>query len=228
MHGEQETSQIPRVTCTALHAAMVAFAAWIYFGGGAEFLSSLAGRPHPDAGDLGRRIVLMCFAVAVFVRLTITFFILLERRFAWSEFWGVTAAIFIYQVAFAVLAVCEASPLGATDLAAIALFLAGSYLNTGSELQRKRFKEDPQNRGKLYTDGLFRYARHINYFGDVLWVASWALVTRNIWALAVPILLTVGFVFGFIPPLTKHLRTKYGDEFEAWEKRTKAFIPFVW
>ena len=43
---------------------------------------------------------------------------------------------------FAVLALCEAHPLGATDLAGIALFLVGSYLNTGSELQRKRFKQD--------------------------------------------------------------------------------------
>lgn len=228
MHGEQETSQIPRATCTALHAVMVAFAAWIYFGGGAVFLSSLVGRPCPDAGDFGRRVVLMCFAIAVFVRLTVTFFILLKRRFAWSEFWGVITAIFVYQVVFAVLALCEAHPVGATDLTAIALFLVGSYLNTGSELQRKRFKQDPRNRGKLYTDGLFRYARHINYFGDFLWVAGWALVTRNIWALAIPILLAMGFIFGFIPSLTKHLRGKYGDEFDAWEKRTKAFIPFVY
>jgi len=228
LHGEQETSQTPRVTCTALHAVMVAIAAWIYFGDGAEFLSSLIDRPCPDAGDLGRRVVLMFFAIAVFVRLTVTFFILLKRRFPWSEFWGVTTAIFFYQVVFALLALCETQPLGAIDLIAIALFLVGSYLNTGSELQRKRFKQDPRNRRKLYTGGLFRYARHINYFGDFLWVASWALVTRNLWALAVPIALAMGFIFGFIPSLTKHLKAKYGDEFDEWEKRTKAFVPFVY
>ena len=44
MHGKQETSQVPRVTCTVLHAAMVAVAAWIYYGGGAAFFSSLVGR----------------------------------------------------------------------------------------------------------------------------------------------------------------------------------------
>ena len=228
MHGKQETSQIPRVTCTALHAVMVVGAAWIYFGGGAEFLSSLVVRPCPDPGDFGQRVVLICFATVVFVRITVTFFILLKRRFPWSEFWGVTTALFAYQVVFAVLALGETQPLGVPDLAAIALFLFGSYLNTGSELQRKRFKQDPQNRGKLYTDGLFRYARHINYFGDFLWVASWALVTRNLWALAIPILLAMGFIFGFIPPLTKHLRAKYGKEFDDWEKCTKAFIPFVY
>lgn len=228
MHGQQEISQIPRTTCTALHAIMVAGAAWIYFGGGTEFISSLFGQTNPDPGDLGRRIVLMCFAVFVFIRITVTFFFLLKRRFPWSEFWGVTTALFAYQIVFAVLAVGETQPLGVLDLAAIILFLFGSYLNTGSELQRKKFKQNPRNRGKLYTEGLFRYARHINYFGDFLWVASWAFVTRDLWALTIPMLLALGFIFGFIPPLTKHLRAKYGKDFDDWEKRTKAFIPFVY
>jgi hypothetical protein len=35
-----------------------------------------------------------------------------------------------------------------------------------SELQRYRWKRQPQNAGRLYTGGLFAYARHINYFGD--------------------------------------------------------------
>ena len=50
----------------------------------------------------------------------------------------------------------------------ILLFIIGSYINTYSEIQRKRFKDNPNNKGKLYTLGLFQYARHINYFGDIL------------------------------------------------------------
>ena len=37
------------------------------------------------------------------------------------------------------------------------LVLAGSALNTVSELQRHRWKRRPENAGHLYTGGLFRY-----------------------------------------------------------------------
>ena len=71
MHGKQETSPIPRVTCTALHAAMVAVAAWIYYGGGAAFFSSLVGRTDPVPGDPGRHLVLMGFALLVFITVVV-------------------------------------------------------------------------------------------------------------------------------------------------------------
>ncbi len=228
MHGKQETSQAPRVTCTVLHATMVAVAAWIYYGGGAAFFSSLIGRTDPVPGDPVRYLVLMGFSLLVFIRILLTFFVLLKRQFPWGEFWGVTTALFAYQVGFALFAIGETQPIGALDFIAIAIFLLGSYLNTASEFQRKKFKEDPQNQGKLYTSGLFRFARHINYFGDFLWVASWALITRSAWALTIPLCLGLGFIFYFIPPLTIHLRAKYGKEFDDWEKRTKAFIPFIY
>lgn len=228
MHGKQETSHIPRVTCTVLHAAMVGVVAWIYYGNGAAFFSSVVGRTDPVSGDPGRRLVLMGFSLLVFARILLTFFVLLKRQFPWGEFWGVTSALFAYQVGFALFAFGATQPVGLPDLIAIGIFLLGCYFNTASELQRKKFKENPENRGKLYTGGLFRYARHINYFGDFLWVASWALITRNAWALTIPVALGLGFIFYFIPPLTTHLRAKYGKEFDDWEKRTMAFIPFVY
>jgi steroid 5-alpha reductase family enzyme len=201
---------------------------WINFGGGASLLSSVLGRPCSSAADPGRRVLLVCFGAALFARLTVTLFVLLKRRFDWSEFGGVAVALFAYQVGFSLLAMCESSPLEAVDLLATGVFVFGSYLNTGSELQRRRFKQDPANQGKLHTGGLFRYARHINYFGDLLWVSAWAAVTRNPWAGLIPILLALGFVFGFIPALTRHLRGRYGEEFEAWRRRTKALIPFIY
>jgi hypothetical protein len=79
---------MPRVTCTALHAVVVGIAAWIYFGEGAGVLSSLVGQQRPEPGDFARRVVSIFFATVAFVRITITFFILLKQRFPWSEFWG--------------------------------------------------------------------------------------------------------------------------------------------
>ncbi len=108
------------------------------------------------------------------------------------------------------------------------MFFLGSFLNTGAEVQRRRFKANPENQGRLFTGGLFRFARHINYFGDSLWCLGWAVLTRNAWALCIPALLTFGFVFFFIPSLSKYLSARYQGEYDQWKEQTKAFIPFVY
>jgi len=214
MHGQREVSLAPRLVCTLLHALFLGVAVWVYFGRGAEVLLSWAGPEWTRAVDAGRRLLLLAFGVALFVRMTLTLFVLLKRRFDWSELGGVAFALLVYQVGFALLASGEQSPLGILDAAAAALFLLGSDLNTGSEIQRKRFKADPANQGRLYTGGLFRFARHINYFGDVLWVGAWAIVTRNPVAAVIPLALAAGFMFGFIPSLSRYLRSRYGEQYE--------------
>ena len=76
----------------------------------------------------------------------------------------------------------------------VALYIAGSFLNTGSELQRKRWKERPENKGRLFTGGFFRYALHINYFGDEVLFAGYALITGQAWALLVPLLMAANAI----------------------------------
>jgi steroid 5-alpha reductase family enzyme len=53
-------------------------------------------------------------------------------------------------------------------------YLIGQGLETVSEIQRKNFKSDPANKGKAYTGGLWKYARHVNYTGYSLWRAGYA------------------------------------------------------
>jgi steroid 5-alpha reductase family enzyme len=227
MHGEQESSHATRIVCALLHLVFLGVAGGIYFAGGAEVIWGwLCGEPAP-AGDLARRIVLFSFGIVLFVRMNLAFFYLLRRKFGWDEFGGVLFALFVYQVVFAMLGASANTPIGVLDVVAIAIFLAGSYLNTGAEWQRRRFKDRPENQGVLYTQGLFRYARHINYFGDTLWVTAWAVLTRNMWSFIIPVALAAAFVFAFIPSLTKHLQARYGGQYESWAKNTKAFIPFI-
>ncbi|MBK8492686.1 MAG: DUF1295 domain-containing protein [Saprospirales bacterium] len=42
------------------------------------------------------------------------------------------------------------------------LFLG--VLNSGGEILRHQWKKKPENKGKIYTQGFFKYSRHINYF----------------------------------------------------------------
>jgi steroid 5-alpha reductase family enzyme len=40
------------------------------------------------------------------------------------------------------------------------LFVLGSWMNSYAEYARHVWKRQPENRGQLYTEGLFRYSRH--------------------------------------------------------------------
>lgn len=128
---------------------------------------------------------------------------------------------------YAFLGYQAAGPFDLIDALGIALFLLGSLLNTFSEVQRDRWKKDPAHKAKLYTEGLFRYSMHINYFGDLLWVTGYALVTHNWFSALIPLFLFCFFAFYNIPKLDQHLAQKYGAEFEHYRRETKRFVPCI-
>ena len=227
MHGEKETSQVTRGVATLAHLFFFGIAVWIDFGDGCRVIWGWVGT-EVSPGDPGRRWLLFLLSLVLVVRMTLALFCLLRRRLGWEELAGIVCALFLYQVVFALLGARTAAPLAPWDVVAVVLYALGSYLNTASEWQRKRFKERPENQGRLYTGGLFRYARHINYFGDTLWVTAWAMVTRSAWSLMIPAALVLAFLLAFIPALEQHLKTHYGEAYLDWEKRSKAYIPFLY
>ncbi|MGH8880780.1 MAG: DUF1295 domain-containing protein, partial [Stackebrandtia sp.] len=91
-----------------------------------------------------------------------------------------------------------------------------------------RFKARPENRGKLYTRGLFRYSMHPNYLGDVTLFTGFALVTGSLWALAIPVIMAAMFIFINIPMLDKYLAERYGSAFDEYAGRTAKLFPFVY
>jgi protein-S-isoprenylcysteine O-methyltransferase Ste14 len=227
MHGETDTSRTPRFVLTGLHLLGIAAAAWLLLGGGLPAVGRAVGVSW-SPGDPGRRALLLGFSLVYFLRFVATTFSLLSRRVGWDEAFIVGAFVAVVHVAFAALGGRSPAPLGGLDAVAAAAFVLGSFLNTGSELQRKRWKADPANRGHLYTRGLFRLSMHVNYFGDVVLFSGFALLTRSPWALLVPAVMAAGFVFHHIPSLDDYLRRRYGAEFEAYEERTRRFVPFVY
>ncbi|HKJ67827.1 MAG TPA: DUF1295 domain-containing protein [bacterium] len=128
---------------------------------------------------MGRRIVIFAFNIIIFLRMAYMMFFLLKRKIAWEESISLPIAFAIYFIGFSLFALPAAEPPGGPDWFAIALFVTGCVLNTGGEILRDRWKKQPENQGKIYTGGFFKYARHINYFGDILWVTAYALMTRN-------------------------------------------------
>ena len=66
------------------------------------------------------------------------------------------------------------------------------------------------------TRGLFGYARHINYFGDVVLFTGWALMTGR------PALLVN------VPAQDRYLAERYGDEYREHARHTALLIPYLY
>lgn len=137
-------------------------------------------------------------------------------------------AFALYYVGYSLLVLPISFPLGPVDAFGIFLFVAGCILNTGGEILRDKWKKIPANQGKLYTGGFFRYSRHINYFGDLLWVTGYAIVSGNWYSAGIPLFLFCFFAFYNAPKLDEYLKNKYGTEYDAYATSTRMLIPFVY
>jgi len=175
---------------------------------------------------------LMTGAIVLYwCRVLITLFYLLPRNLAVDEAVVVGIMMDLTYIAFAILAcgVTSSVPVfGVVDYIAVVLILTGSFLNTYSELQRKWWKADPQNKGKCYTGGLWTLATHINYFGDVVLFSGWTMLTATWWMFWYPLMIACGFIFTHIPHLDKYLEERYGEEFKEYSSKTKKLIPFIY
>jgi protein-S-isoprenylcysteine O-methyltransferase Ste14 len=227
MHGEYDRVAAPRVFLTVVHAMAVAASGWLLLCGGLETLRADWGN-HWILASAGRRWLLFGAATVYFLRVCITAFHLLKRKMGWGESVLISAWVVIIHVLFATLGGVNPGVIGPVTVIGVLSYAVGSYLNTGSELQRKWWKARPENTGRLFTGGLFHYAVHINYFGDELLFTGYALITGQAWTLLVPLLMLAGFLFFNIPELDRHLRAHYGAEFESYARRTRSFVPFIY
>ena len=227
MYGEDETNFNLRYVLVLIHALIIVIVAWIYFGGGIVLIGNVFNIQITE-GNYLRLTILFSFSLVYFVRILFTLFSFLKRRMDWKEMVTVAFGLAVYHIGFALTGAAQTAPIDILDVIPIFLFILGSYFNTGSEYQRKKFKAKPENKGKLYTEGLFRYSQHMNYFGDFLWILGFALMTRNFWAFIMPLFCFISFVFVNIPMLNTYLKEKYKEQFEEWNKRTKKFIPFIY
>lgn len=221
MYGLKDQSMPQRLFILVLQLLFLAFVFWFLFLNGNQAF-------HLPVGNEKRKILLFLFCLIVFFRMNFMIFFLLKRGITWTEAFNIPFAFLMYYIGYSMLGGIKDTPINGLDYFGIFLFLAGSTINTLSELLRNAWKKDERNKGKLYTGGLFKYAIHINYFGDVVWVTGFALITSNLWSSIFPIILISMFVFYNIPEHDKYLREKYKGDFVQYEKNTKKLIPFFY
>lgn len=139
--------------------------------------------------------------------------------------------LFMLIIASPIVLVNRSAEKGLTilDGLGILLWLTGFFFEAVGDHQLKKFKQKPENRGKIMTSGLWKYTRHPNYFGEAaLWWGIF-LIALNVpggWA-AVISPLTIGFLLLRVSGVTM-LEKKYAgnEEYAAYARRTSAFFPW--
>jgi len=155
-------------------------------------------------------------------------------RFA--RFWllqAITVAVVMLPVSY--LLDRESPPaLGVWSLAGAAVWLAGLLVESVADAQKAAFRAKDENRGRFVADGLWRYSRHPNYFGEMLvwWgLFVYAVPVLHGAAFAVvigPVFITILLLFvSGIPPLERSADERYGSDaaYRDYKRRTSILIP---
>jgi steroid 5-alpha reductase family enzyme len=199
---------------------------WLMFAD--DVTSSTWLKQYQLSGDLVRRILIASCLIIYFVRLQVTVWVFQKRKWTWPETITITVLMSFVLYAFAKVGGNNKQVVGFVEVIGISLYLAGSYINTHSEYSRHVWKLKAENKGRLYTEGLFSLSMHINYFGDIVLFSGLAMVTHRLSMLVIPLIMTVNFVFNIIPSLDRYLEKKYKDEFRDYARKTKKFIPLLY
>lgn len=226
LYGQQSKSIPQKIIIHMIEILLLWLSFWILFQNGGTWIENKLNIPN-SREHFDRRQIIFIFNIITFFRLSYMMIFLLKRRIPWEESISVPLAFALYYIGFSLFVLPTSKPLDSFDFLAVLLFIIGSALNSGAEIYRDKWKKHPENRGKIYTEGFFKYSRHINYFGDILWVIAYAAITRNWYAATVPIFLFCFFAFYNAPKLDLYLKSKYGKDYDEYASKTKMLVPFI-
>ncbi|AFY31106.1 DUF1295 domain-containing protein [Calothrix sp. PCC 7507] len=153
-----------------------------------------------------------------------------QRRQLFNEPMGVSGFIFvllfvgIFYTLPGYLAFTNPVPLSMTEAAiALPLYTFGTLINATADVQKLTAK---QYGAGLVSDGIWRFSRNINYFGDLLRYLSFSVVAGSPWAYLVP----VAVLFASLQRMSQKdqsMSSKYPD-YTEYQKSTSRLIPFIW
>lgn len=106
----------------------------------------------------------------------------------------------------------------------------GFLFESVGDFQLARFQSIPHNKGKVLKQGLWKYTRHPNYFGDFLqWWGLYLLAIshgQHVWTIFSPLLMS--FLLIKVSGVTllesdlEHSKPEYAE----YQKQTNAFFPW--
>ncbi len=114
------------------------------------------------------------------------------------------------------------------NVVGVVIWLLGLGFEIIGDQQLKKFVSQPDNKGKIMTQGLWKYTRHPNYFGEaVLWWGLWLVIWGVDYfyiGLIGPIVITLLLRFVSGVPLAEE-RYKENIEFQEYAAKTPPMLP---
>lgn len=111
----------------------------------------------------------------------------------------------------------------ATAAVALPLYIFGTLINACADVQKLTAK---QFGAGLVRDGIWRFSRNINYFGDLLRYISFSVVAGSVWAYLVPGAVALLYLQR-ISQKESAMSQKYTD-FDEYQQSNTRLIPFIW
>jgi steroid 5-alpha reductase family enzyme len=114
------------------------------------------------------------------------------------------------------------------DAAGLLTWSAGFAFEALGDWQLQRFKADPANQGKVLQQGVWRYTRHPNYFGDAcVWWGYYLLAAAagGWWTVYSPLLMTVLLLRVSGVRLLERSLAQSKPGYREYMQTTSAFIP---
>ncbi|MBW1902884.1 MAG: hypothetical protein JRJ20_14850 [Deltaproteobacteria bacterium] len=212
-----------------------------------------AGVQYERHGFVSNSMILVCALQAFYVlhyfwqeSFVLSTIDIRTERFGWMLVYGDLAWVPMTYCLGAFFLIDHVHSLPFWGASVILLFnIAGFYIFRASNLQKDRFKRDPDNvliwgrkpesletkRGtRLLISGFWGKARHVNYLGDVMIALSWALPC--LLGSSVPYLQPLWFAFLLIMRERRDDRwcaQKYGEDWSRYrEKVPWRIIPHVY
>jgi steroid 5-alpha reductase family enzyme len=119
--------------------------------------------------------------------------------------------------------------MGFLDGLGVAVFLFGLGFESLADWQMASFKAQPENHGKVMDQGLWRYSRHPNYFGEFcLWWGFYLLAFSAgapVWVLVSPLLMSFLLLKVSGVPLLENDLQERRPAYRDYQARTRAFFP---
>jgi steroid 5-alpha reductase family enzyme len=154
-----------------------------------------------------------------------------QPGFVWKSLYlvfGLQAVLALIVAAPLFAAIQSTASLQWLDLFGAAVVLGGILIEGVADAQLGRFRSDAGNRGRVMDQGLWRYSRHPNYFGEFcVWWGFFliALAAGAWWAIISPLLMSLLLLrVSGVTLLEKDIGTRrpgYGE----YVARTNAFFP---
>lgn len=110
----------------------------------------------------------------------------------------------------------------------LAIFGIGFFFESVGDSQLKNFISNPANKGKIMDQGLWRYTRHPNYFGEatIWWGIMLIGISGGVSFVALLSPLTITFMLLFVsgvPMLEKAMKDQPG--YAEYAQKTSIFLP---